>query len=177
MAIKKPLVLSAGKRPIEFDSSTDVLDGAKVVQIVTAVISTEASTNSIIPSDNTIPQSSEGSEFLTVNITPKATTNKLLIEFNAWGGANNTTLWIVALFKDSGANALAASAVVDEGAGKCSHQLIRHVETAGTTSQITFKIRYGVDRASRTIYLLRTSVEDLFATAKKAVFSIVEYSP
>lgn len=54
--------------------------GNQVVQHVFATDATYASTTSTFPLDDTIPQSSEGAEAVTVAITPTNSSNYLLIE-------------------------------------------------------------------------------------------------
>jgi len=176
MALLKPLV-AKNRRPTQHNPTIDVLAGAgKIIQVVTASISTEASTTSKIPADDTIPQNTEGAEFTTLSITPINPNSDILVEFNTWGGANASTLWIMSLFKDSTADAVCA--VITEDNGKASdHQMLRFVDPAVGSSAITYKIRFGPVANSRTIFLLRTSATDLFGTAKKAVFSLFEVAP
>lgn len=117
-----------------------------VLQEQYAEILTTASGTTSIPQDDTIPQSSEGTEQVTVSITPANTNNILLIEL-FWMGANSSVSrgMIMALFQDSTANALTA---VSGGAGTAGGQFNIYMSyrmTAGTVSSTTFKMRFGND--------------------------------
>lgn len=115
----------------------------QAVQMVSVVSGAVATGTTLIPADDTIPQNTEGDQYLTLAITPKSTTNLLVIEANIFGSHSVTTDIIAALFQDSTAGALAANATFQPTAtGKVSLPL-RHVMTAGTVSATTFKIRCG----------------------------------
>lgn len=119
------------------------LDGS-VVQVQVATSSTASTHTTIIPDDNTIPQNTEGEELLTVSITPKSTTNVLLIEANIFNSQNTLGETVIALFQDSTAGALAAIAR-DAVASRTNIATLRYKMAAGTTSSTTFKIRGGPD--------------------------------
>lgn len=96
-----------------------------------------------IPGDDTLPQSNEGTEFMTLAITPTDASNVLLIEVVINLGGSASSSGTVALFKDADANALAASYCIFGGADYTSCVVVRHKMTAGGTSPITFKVRAG----------------------------------
>lgn len=100
--------------------------------------------SAIIPADNTIPQQSEGTEILTLSITPKTTTSTLLIEFTSpvTKDANKGSI-TVALFQDAGANAIDAGCMYVVAANVTQLAALRFVMISGTTSLTTFKIRMG----------------------------------
>ncbi len=117
------------------------------VQVVSSMSSAVATTSTSIPFDDTIPQNTEGTEFMTCAITPKSTTNKLVITvvFFASSDTANRNI-IAALFQDSTASALAASAQFNSSATFTpSIVVINHELTAGTTSATTFKVRGGLN--------------------------------
>ena len=116
----------------------------KIVQIVNVTDSTTATGTTLVPPDNTIPQNTEGTEFMTLAITPTNASNKLLIEVVIVGSlniANNATM--TALFQDSTANALAATMQAARQADVANTTAFNHYMTAGTTSATTFKVRAG----------------------------------
>jgi hypothetical protein len=123
-------------------SASNALAGS-VVQVVNTQTGAVATGTTAIPYDDTIPQITEGTEFMTLAITPTSATNKLKIEvvFNAAnsGAARHT----VALFQDSTANALAAVNVVPPNAGNEFPACFTHYMTSGTTSATTFRVRCG----------------------------------
>ena len=118
--------------------------GGKVVQVVSTPPFTMASGTTTIPNDATIPQKTEGTEFMTLAITPTSATNKLIIQAIAHGSVNAATInHIMALFQDTTANALCAVATLNPTSTASTTLNLQHYMTAGTTSATTFKIRIG----------------------------------
>jgi len=118
--------------------------GGKVLQVVNVMDGASATGTTVFVNDNTIPQNTEGNEFMTLAITPASATNKLKIEvvccFSAPGDNESG---MAALFQDSTAGAL--SGVVNEmgEANRLNPVSFTHFMTAGTTSATTFKVRAG----------------------------------
>jgi hypothetical protein len=117
---------------------------SNIIQIVNFQTGALATGTTIIPIDDTVPQNTEGDQFMTLSITPTDANSKLMIDivFNSAQTANAE--YTVALFKDSEVNALAA--VMQNpypSASRCKPTVFRHFMTAGTTSTITFKVRAG----------------------------------
>jgi len=105
----------------------------------------------VLPLDNTTPQNTEGDEYETVTITPKSATNKLIIECEALLTTTASGNWMtMALFQDSTADALRASAAYTPTANSGTWVTLRYEMTAGTTSSTTFKIRAGGNAAGTT---------------------------
>lgn len=115
-----------------------------IVQVVAVNYSALATGSTLIPSDDTIPQNTEGDQYMTLAITPKSATNKLFIEakFQAAQTAAPADM-TAALFQDSTANALAVGHAVNPTAGYMTICTIGHDMVAGTTSATTFKVRAG----------------------------------
>ncbi len=113
------------------------------VQMVATNSATQATGTGVIPSDDTIPQITEGDQYMTQAITPKSATNILVIETIIHCSFSVTASIIVALFQDSTANALAANSVFQQtGTGRVTLTL-SHTMVAGTTSATTFRARAG----------------------------------
>lgn len=118
----------------------------------TIVGRSHASTASVIscgniPIDNSIPQSGEGTEILTVAHTPKATTNRLIVRAAlSFGKSTSGNSAAMALFKDSESGARQV-AFGFNGATDGVLMLEYEME-AGTVSAITFKIRAGAHAGS-----------------------------
>ena len=146
------LVIQEGEITAVFSPQKAQVDS--IVQIAytqTGVVNTGAT---VIPANDTIPQNTEGDEYMTLAITPTNANNKLLIEV-IWNGANSTAdaFIIIALFQDATANALAATwAGRDSVANQAVQGTLRHEMTAGTTSTTIFKIRAGVSSAGTTTF-------------------------
>ena len=123
-------------------SAAPVVTPSKIVQVVNYATGAVATGTTPIPYDDTIPQNTEGDQYMTLAITPTSATNKLFIEAFAvftTSGASNS---IIALFQDSTTNALASSIIVTQGGYTLNHS-VAYEMVAGTTSPTTFKIRIG----------------------------------
>lgn len=127
-----------------------------IVQTVNTQTGAVSTGTTIMPYDDTIPQNTEGDQYMTLSITPTSATNKLLIHAEAIAGYGSGAAGVsMGLFQDSTAGALAA--VSEEqgssGAGLYSPTLVlNHYMTSGTTSATTFKIRIGSHAAGTTTF-------------------------
>lgn len=131
--------------------STFMADGV-AVQMVRSITTTYATGTTLIPFDDTIPQNTEGTEFMTLAITPKSATNLLRIEATI-NASYSVAAWLMsALFQDSTANALAVSVDYLATATGMGVMKIDYTKVAGTTSATTFKVRAGGQTAG-TLYL------------------------
>jgi Pgp3 C-terminal domain len=121
----------------------------QIVNVETGAVATGAT---IIPNDDTIPQNTEGDQYMSLAITPKSAASTLLIDVIAVlssNAANNLTL---ALFQDAIASALAAVQTFATTATGMAAIPLRHKMIAGTTSPITFKLRAGGGIAGTTTF-------------------------
>ena len=119
----------------------------KVQQIVNVQTGAVATGTGRIPQDDTIPQITEGDEYMTLAITPTSATNKLLIESTAMMTVNGGTSLTMALFVGTTANALAAIGGNSNGGSVNRGMTLVHNMVAGTTSELTFRIRLGPNAA------------------------------
>ena len=132
--------------------------GGKVLQAVNVLTNTASSTSSQFPADDSIPQNNEGTELMTLAITPQSASSKLHIHVQICGSKSNEAPIYWALFVDSTANALAWGghytgdlAIQNAGSGF-------HVVSSASTSARTYKIRIGPDSAvGGTVYINRNS--------------------
>lgn len=122
-------------------SATNALSGS-VIQTVTTLTGAVATGTTAIPYDDTIPQITEGTEFMTRAITPNNSSNILLIEVTFFGTTSDTNQLAVALFQDATAGALAAVAQRCASGDGGTIKLV-YVMAAGTTSSTTFRVRAG----------------------------------
>ena len=132
--------------------STPLGNGGSVVQTVSTQTGAVATGTTVIPFDDTIPQIGEGNEYMTLAITPRSATSKLVIEVTAVisNGASNHL--IVALFQDAAANAVAAVEAYQASGGGPLPLSFRHTMTSGTTGATTFRVRAGANGAGTTTF-------------------------
>lgn len=123
------------------------------VQAVSTNLTAVATGSTVIPYDDTIPQNTEGDQYMSQAITPNATTNRLSIEVTAMvsNSASSQTI-ALALFQDSTANALAATADFQATATASMCLKLTHDMAAGTISATTFKVRIGGVSAGTTTF-------------------------
>tara|TARA_R110000782_G_scaffold115300_1_gene205384 strand:+ start:48 stop:545 length:498 start_codon:yes stop_codon:yes gene_type:complete len=119
-----------------------------VIQVKNFQTSAVDTTTSTIPHDDTIPQNTEGKEFMSLAITPTSSTSKLLITMTVLGSMTSASYIVAALFKDNDANALTASNTDIRAANYPTTLTFSHYMEAGTTNEITFKVRAGADSAA-----------------------------
>lgn len=134
--------------PVVAGSSSAVqASSAKVIQVATYATGALATGTTTIPFDTSIPQSTEGTEFMTLAITPSSAANSLIIQVTLVTALSVADFSTVALFQDSTVNALAAVSG-QPNAGCSIPQTFNYKMTAGTTSATTFKVRAGGNSAS-----------------------------
>ena len=124
-----------------------MIDAGGVVQVVNTQTGAMTTGSTTIPNDDTIPQNTEGNEFMTLAITPKSASNKLKIDVVLNLAVATTGNLIAALFQDSTAGALAAVSEYTATSNGNMRLVFTHYMTAGTTSSTTFKVRAGCNNA------------------------------
>ena len=122
------------------------------IQIVNTPNGSVATGTTTIPFDDTIPQNTEGNEYMTCAITPTNASSTLEIDVLWCGGSSVANYMAVCLFQDSTANALAASWNAIYQANAPTSITIKYLMTAGTTSATTFKVRAGGITAGTTTF-------------------------
>ena len=125
-----------------------------IIQIVNTQTGAVATGTTQMPQDDTIPQNTEGDEYMTLAVTPTNTSNKLKIDV-VWHGASSASsgIMVAGLFQDSTANALAAgSGGSHDAANDMQHIYFSHFMAAGTTSATTFKVRVGFNASGTTTF-------------------------
>ena len=126
---------------------------ARLVQVVNTETGAVATGTTVIPFDDTIPQITEGDEYMTLAITPTNSSNKLLIQVIANDAPSTTNYESIALFQDTTAGALAAGQYTTTQTGNTPHQMVlNHYMTAGTTSSTTFRVRIGQSASGTTTF-------------------------
>jgi hypothetical protein len=107
--------------------------------------STRTTSNTAIPSDNTIPQNTEGVELLTATVILSSAANLVRSRFSA-SGTNNAgaaSTCAIALFRDSVANAIAATFGGSVDNGRLSPFILEFTERAPAAGSTVYKIRFG----------------------------------
>lgn len=114
------------------------------------------SISSSIPIDNTIPQNTEGTELITVAITPISAASKVRLTVDFWWTNNSVgSFMVVAFFIDSIANAWAATLQRCHAANGGDHFVFTAEVALGDTSAHTLKVRAGRDAG--TLFINQTT--------------------
>lgn len=111
---------------------------------------TYATGTTLLPVDDTVPLNTEGDQYMSLVYTPTSATSTLQIRVVVCGasGADGAST-AAALFKDTDANALKATAQRSNFGTNPGAVVLNftHTMTSGTTSAITFKVRAGQNLA------------------------------
>ncbi len=158
--------------------SFDSVPSGSVIGHSIATTGTISSGVANIPLDDSIPQNTEGLEVLTITYTPKRADSVLVIEAQSFGVSSAQVPLALALFKDSGASAIAATASPNSYASGeyLNAPYLVYTETSGSTSSRVYKIRVGAhtNSAANTFIHQNTSGR-LFGGVLKSFIRITEY--
>lgn len=149
----------------------------KVVQRVATQTGVVATGTTLIPFDNTIPQNTEGDQYMSLAITPTNSSNSLVIEvvYNAAASVAAGNVITGALFQDSTANALASVGILQGTANGVTNAKITHTMAAGTTSATTFKVRIGGSNAG-TLTFNGSAGAQIYGGVYSSSISITEFA-
>lgn len=146
-----PGTWSAGPTRVQLFGAGEPLPGdiLQVQRVDTGAVSTGTT---VIPIDDTKPQSTEGDQYLSQAITPSGAANVLAIAALAHVSNSVINNLTAALFQDSGADALACANVNVQGATGIAPLSIGKKILAATTSATTLKVRAGGSVAGTTSF-------------------------
>jgi hypothetical protein len=147
-----------------------------IVQVVNTQTGATATGTTTVPLDDTIPQNTEGTEFMTCAVTPTNAANKLRIDVTFMCAASANAWMIAALFQDTTASAVAAFSQYESVGGGARNIVFSHIMTAGTTSATTFKLRAGTNSAA-TVYFNGDSGGRKFGGVAASSIIITEFVP
>ena len=171
---------------------TNLSSAGKLVSRNYTSYATNTNLSTVIPYDDTVPQSSEGTQILSATITPTSTSNRVRVRGTVMvsGAATGAQQYgIVALFKDSDASALwtaAARINVANSFGSGSTPVASYTEELVTipfefehapssTSTLTYKVRIGA--SSGTLRANGLASARLFGGVAAATMIIEEIAP
>lgn len=138
---------------------------------------TNATLTTTIPYDDTVPQSSEGTEIISVNITPKSASNRVVSLFlGSVVSVGTASVATACLFKDSDASALRSGVAQMFADGAPSLVGFMHNHVPATTSQVAYKVRAGGDQTGG-IRFNGTNTARLFGGTLAAVLMVMEMTP
>jgi hypothetical protein len=131
-------------------ATTGYADRVAVQQRLSSITGAVDTGTTPMPSDNSIPQNTEGDEYMTLTITPKSATSTLKITVIGNFYASTVDIITMALFQDSTADALAATSTLVGNVSAVPFMTpipLVYEMTSGTTSATEFKVRAGSNAA------------------------------
>jgi hypothetical protein len=105
-----------------------------------------------VPADDSIPQNTEGDQYMTQAVTPSSAANVLELEAVGQYACSSTGQFVQAVFQDSTANALASTLFQINNTSSSYPLATRKRILSGTTSATTFKARGGLGAAATTTF-------------------------
>ena len=172
-------VVDGGFMKTDSSGNLSFAGAGKIAQVVQAQSTSVNSTTDQITHDNSIPQNTEGEEMLTLAITPTNASSTLFIFVDFMvGTAGSGVGTIIALFKDSTANAIEAK-IVDTGQNNYvqSDAKFIHKISAGSTSSQTFKVRIGCAGSGTTSMNSYNASDTTLGGVMKSSIVIMEVLP
>jgi hypothetical protein len=146
-----------------------------VRQVVSSYTGASASGSTAIPVDNTIPQQTEGTQFLSRAITPQSATSNLLVIVTMNLSCASVATIVSALFRDAGSNAVGANTTVISAINNLGNVTFTTNVASASTSSTTFKVRSG-NAAGSTVYLNGSAVTaQYFGGVYYSSIVIIEY--
>ena len=166
---------SGGVTKLTLNSSGVFIPGA-VIQIQSTKLGTVATGTTLMVNDNTIPQNTEGDQFISLAFTPKSTTSKLRFEALMFVAHTVATANVVAaIFRDSVADAIAAGNVSCPNANTGYMVAVNYDMTSPGTSAYTYKLRAG-GNAAGTLTVNGWSSTQYFGGVLFSSLTITEYA-
>jgi len=124
----------------------------RIVQVVNVQDGANATGTSTIALDNTIPQITEGDEYMTLAVTPTNASNILQIDVVSFCYNSAINNLVTALFVGVTANALATGRAVLATTNDTIPVIFTHRMTAGVDTELTFRVRTGCSNAGTTVF-------------------------
>ena len=122
--------------------TNEIVATRKILQSKTYTYTTASTTTNTILIDGSIPQISEGDQIFSQSFTPISASSIIRVTLvGNFGNSGNYTT--VAMFKDSTADAIAATCVTVANNGGVSSCELVYSETSGSTTARTYSVRYG----------------------------------
>ncbi len=119
-----------------------------ILQTTVATYSGNTAMSSVIPADDTIPTATEGSEIISVSITPKSTTSKMVIRALGMCATSSNFPMMATLVVHGESSAFAVAATYTDTAAYPRQLSIYGEHAPGSLSPIIYKLRLGANAGS-----------------------------
>jgi hypothetical protein len=160
-----------GALAVTYDKVT--YNAGQVIQSSYTEYTTNADLTTLIPTDDTIPQITEGTEVLTASITPKYATSKIRIYFTGEGSTGVAGDWInCALFRDAVTSAICTTTSYNTTIGGGVPIHLKFEESASSVTARTYRIRVGA--GAQTCRLNGSASSRFFGGTSRATLVVEE---
>lgn len=129
-----------------------------------------------IPTDDTIPQITEGTQILSIDYAASSPISRVRLTFNGFCSAGATTAAVAAIFRSDNVNAINAVAEDIDGANWRRGIAVTAETVPGTTSSLTYSVRVGSSSANP-IYMNSTGSARIFGGSARATLILEEFIP
>lgn len=147
----------------------------KVLQFVYLEDSQSVSSGTVIPTDDTPPLITEGTQYTSKAITPMSDNSLLLVEFSGWGSDYSDANLVLALFVAGTSEALVSGIMSGATIPNSGSQSMRVVFQNNDLLNKTFTVRFGTTTAETTVKMLGfPSGGHIFGSAGKSLLTITE---
>jgi hypothetical protein len=166
--------LTAGEKA---QAQANINGTGSVAQERVAVLTTRSGIDPAtrIPLDNTKPQSNEGSQILSLSITPRSATNVLVAEFTCQASLTGLGNALFAIFDSNSADARGSHWDTLETASYSDTIVVRAYWTPGTTSAITVSVRGSTEVGNAAqLWINGTSGGDFLGGSLNAMLTVRE---
>jgi hypothetical protein len=150
--------------------------GKTLIQVQSLQTGAFASGTTQMVWNNSPPQITGGTQFMSLAITPTSATSILEIRWQAFCNHSGPNYIVGGIFQDSTANAITGGVVYMDGADAQRSFIGQYRMTAGTTSATTFTLRFGNGNAGGTHYFNGCGGAGLGGTYNSYLV-IYEYAP
>jgi hypothetical protein len=130
-----------------------------------------ASTNTTIPIDNTIPQIGEGIEVLSLTITPTSATARIRVEAEIKYTVSAGLWTVAALFINGAANAVEATGLYNATTGGGYQKFITFEYVPGSTLLQTISARMGIGSGAGTVTFNTPGGQSLGGVSKSSMIA------
>ena len=142
-----------------------------VLQVLQTTYATNADLTTATPADDTAPTISEGTEVLSLAITPADNSNKVLCKVELWGITITNVIVTAALFR--GTTCINAAGLDGSTGGSGVQNIgITHLDSPASASAQTYSVRVGP--ASGTTRLNGTASARLYGGASACTLTLME---
>ena len=163
--------------PAETGTLRSTVSVGTVLQQKSTKLGTVATGTTLMVNDNTIPQNTEGDQFITLAFTPQSAASTLRFQALMFVAHTVATANVVAaIFRDSVADAIAAGNVSCPNANTGYMVAVNYDMTSPGTSAYTYKLRAG-GNAAGTLTVNGWSSTQYFGGVLFSSLTITEYVP